>query len=315
MKRKFIAITLCAVMAVSFAACSNDKSKPKDDSKKQTSDVEIPSPWVDCESIADAEKLAGFTVILPKTIPDDYTQKTIEAVKDDMVQIVYKTGENQIVFRQSKGSDDISGDYTEYKENNTLTVGTLKITAKGNGGKVNVATWVNGEYAFAISANPDGKGLDNQAINDMINSMDTTNASSIGDVEIPSPWIDFDTIADAEKLAGFPLTLPSKIPEGYTQKTIEAVENQSLQVIYENDENGIAIRKAKGSEDISGDYNEYSENKTLTVGNLQVSTKGNNGKVNVATWVDGEYTYAVSVCSGEAGFDAAVISDMISGIR
>lgn len=312
--KKLIALTLCAVMALSFAACSNDKPEAKDDPQKQTSNVEIPSPWVDCETIADAEKLAGFTVILPKTIPDGYTQKTIEAVKDDMVQIIYENGENQLVFRQAKGSDDISGDSTEYKENSTLTIGTLKVTTKGNGGKINLATWVNGEYSFAISANLGGKGLDSQAINDMISSMDTTNAS-IGDVEIPSPWIDFETIADAEKLAGFTVTLPSKMPEGYTPKSIQAVENESLQVIYENGDNGIAIRKAKGSEDISGDYNEYGENKTLTIGSLEVSTRGNNGKVNVATWVDGEYTYAVSVNSGEAGYDAAVMSDMISGIR
>lgn len=312
--KKLIALTLCAVMALSFAACSNDKPEAKDDPQKQTSNVEIPSPWMDCETIADAEKLAGFTVILPKTIPDGYTQKTIEAVKDDMVQIIYEKGENQLVFRQGKGSDDISGDYTEYKENNSLTIGDLKVTAKGNGGKINLATWVNGGYTFAISVNPGEKGLDNQAINDMISGMDT-NSASIGDVEIPSPWIDFETVADAEKLAGFTVTLPSKMPEGYTQKSIQAVENESLQVIYENGDNGITIRKAKGSEDISGDYNEYGENKTLTVGSLEVSTRGNNGKVNVATWVDGEYTYAVSVNSGEAGFDAVVMSDMISGIR
>ncbi|MFV0326967.1 MAG: hypothetical protein ACK5LF_21745, partial [Bacteroides xylanisolvens] len=69
-----------------------------------------------------------------------------------------------------------SGDYNEYKENNTLTVGNLTVIVKGNGGKVNLATWVSGEFSFAISVNPGGKGLDNQAINDMISSMDTNNA-------------------------------------------------------------------------------------------------------------------------------------------
>ncbi|MFV0239795.1 MAG: DUF4367 domain-containing protein [Lacrimispora sphenoides] len=312
--KKMIAFALCAVMALSLAACSNDKPEVKDDPQKQTSNVEIPSPWVDCETIADAEKLAGFTVIHPKTIPDGYTQKTIEAVKDDMIQIIYENGEDQIVFRQAKGSDDISGDHTEYKESNTLTIGTLKVDVKGNGGKINLATWVNGEYSFAVSANLGGKGLDNQAINDMISGMDT-NSASIGDVEIPSPWIGFETIADAEKFAGFTVILPSKMPEGYASKTIEAVENDSVQVFYDNGDNTITIRKAKGNKDISGDYNEYSENKTLTVGSLEVSTRGNNGKVNVATWVDGEYTYAVFVGFGEAGLDAAALSDMISGIR
>lgn len=313
--KKLITLTLCAIMALSFAACSNN-SPTKDDSQKQSigKDIEVPNPWVECETIADAEKLAGFTVILPKTIPDGYTQKSIEATEDWMVQIIYENSKNQITFRQSKGNDDISGIYTEYKENNTLTIGTLKITAKGNGDKVNVATWTNGEYSFSISANPDGEGLDNQAINNMISSMDT-NGSGIGEIEIPSPFISFETLAEAEKLAGFIVTLPEKMPEGYTQKAIEAIENEMLQVVFEKGENGFVIRKAKGSDDISGDHNEYSENKMLSVGSLQVSTKGNDGKVNVATWVDGEYTYAITVGSGKAGFDASVISDMISGIR
>lgn len=312
--KKLIALTLCAVMSLSFAACTNH-STPKDDSSKQSigKDIEIPNPWVDCATIADAEKLAGFAVILPKTIPDGYTQKSIAATKDGMIQIIYENGENQITFRQSKGNDDISGIHTEYKENNPLTIGSLKVTAKGNGGKVNVATWVNGEYSFAILANPDGKGLENQTINDMIRSMDTA-ADSLA-VQPASPFIPFKTLAEAEKLAGFSVTLPEEIPEGYTQKAIEAIENQMLQILFEKGENGIVIRKAKGSEDISGDYNKYSENKTLTVGGLHVLAKGNNGKVNVATWTNGEYTYAVTVGSGETGFDAAVMSDMISSIR
>ncbi len=185
--KKLIVITLCAVMTLSFTACFNNKPEAKDDPQKQTNNVEIPNPWEGCENIADAGKLVGFTVTLPKTVPDGYTQKSIEAIKDNTVQIIYENGENQIVFRQAKGNDDISGDYTEYKENNTLTVGTLKVIAKGNDGKVNLATWISGEFSFAISANPGGKGLDNQAIIDMIGSMDINN-TSIGDVEISSPF-------------------------------------------------------------------------------------------------------------------------------
>lgn len=318
--KKLITMALCAIMAFSFAACTNTKT-PGDNSPKQPSseitennDVEIPNPFVDCETIADAEKLAGLTVILPKTIPDGYTQKSIKAIKDDLVQIIYENEGNQIVFRQAKGSHDISGDTNEYKENNTVAVGNLNVTFKGNGGKVNVATWVSGEHTFAISFNPGGDGLDNQVINDMISSMEN-NGAGIGDVEIPSPFVSFETLAEAEKLAGFDLTLPSKMPETYTQKSIEAIENEMIQILFGNGENTIVIRKAKGSDDISGDNNEYSENNTLTVGGLQVAAKGNNGKVNVATWVDGEYTYAVSVGFDETGLDAADISDMVSGIR
>ncbi len=312
--KKLITLTLCAVMALSVTACSNNNPPKKDDPQKQTSSQQIPNPWVDCQTIADANELAGFTVILPKTIPDGYTQKTIQAVKGDMVQIIYENGEDQIVFRQAKEGDDISGDLTEYKENNTLTIGSLKVTAKGNDGKINTATWINGECSFAITANPGGKGLDNQAINDMISSMDNNTNNSA--VQPASPFIPFDSIADAEKLAGFTITIPSKMPEGYAPKAIEAIEEHMIQVVFEkNEEHMIVIRKAKGNSDVSGDYNQYSENKTITIGGIEVTTKGHNGKVNVATWVDSEYSYSVYAGFEGTSFDESVIQDLVSGIR
>lgn len=133
-------------------------------------------------------------------------------------------------------------------------------------------------------------------------------------IGMPSPFSEFRSIEDAEKVTGFKLTLPEKMPGGYSQKAIEAIQNDLIQVFYENGEKEILIRKAKGGDNISGDYNEYSENKTLTIGNLKVSTRGNDGKVSVATWVDGEYTYSISVGFENVGLDTSVISDMISDI-
>ena len=133
-------------------------------------------------------------------------------------------------------------------------------------------------------------------------------------IGMPSPFSEYSSLADAEKAAGFKLTLPEKMPEGYIQKSIETIQNDMIQVFYENGEKEILIRKAKGSDDISGDYNEYRENKKLTIGNLQVSTRGNDGKVSVVTWVDDEYTYSISVGFENEGLDTSVISDLISDI-
>lgn len=133
-------------------------------------------------------------------------------------------------------------------------------------------------------------------------------------IGMPSPFNECSSLEDAEKATGFKLALPEKMPEGYSQKAIEIIQNDMIQIFYENGEKEILIRKAKGGDDISGDYNKYSENKKLTIGNLQISTKGNDGKVSVATWVDGEYTYSVSVGFENEGLDASFISDMISEI-
>lgn len=50
------------------------------------------------------------------------------------------------------------------------------------------------------------------------------------DVEIPSPFIQYKTLVDAEKFANLNFKLPSQLPDGYNQKLIEAVENKMIQL-------------------------------------------------------------------------------------
>lgn len=112
--------------------------------------VQIPSPFVDCVTMADAAKIAGFTFSIPAQM-DGYTGPEIQAVKDDMIQAIFtNVKEQSLMLRKASGSEDVSGDYTEYAEVNTLTIGTLKVTTKGDNGKVCVAIWSDGGYSYAV---------------------------------------------------------------------------------------------------------------------------------------------------------------------
>lgn len=139
-----------------------------------------------------------------------------------------------------------------------------------------------------------------------------------GDVEIPSPFTDCESLEEAVQIAGFDFSAPDTV-EGYSQKHIMAVENECVQIIYTNEDkysemsdedlnnvdwkemnferDDLLIRKAVGNEDASGDYNEYSEINTAAVGGLQVTMKGNNGKINVAIWTNSDYTFAIVTSS------------------
>lgn len=117
----------------------------------------------------------------------------------------------------------------------------------------------------------------------------------IGDnTQIPNPFVDCDTLADAAALAGFDIIVPDSV-EGYEERAITAVENDMIQVMYLHGEDEICIRKAVGEEECSGDYNAYSEEKTVTVGDREVTLRGNNGKVMVAVWTEGGYSYSIGV--------------------
>lgn len=112
---------------------------------------------------------------------------------------------------------------------------------------------------------------------------------------MPNPYEDCKTMDDAKKISGFGMTVPDQIA-GCDKKLIQAIKNQLVQVIYEQDESEIYVRKVAGINVryASGDYNDYSVSTTYKVGKLSVTVKGNaNDQYAVATWSNGGYTYAI----------------------
>ena len=104
--------------------------------------------------------------------------------------------------------------------------------------------------------------------------------------QIPNPFVDCDTLAQAEQLAGFSLTLPADIKAD----GISVLSGDMIQVLCED---GLSIRKALGDEDISGDYNTYPQVETVAVQGHAVTLKGEGDQVTVAVWTADGYTYAV----------------------
>lgn len=123
----------------------------------------------------------------------------------------------------------------------------------------------------------------------------TTEDILIGDnTQIPNPFVDCETLADAAALAGFDIIVPDSV-DGYEERAITAMENDMIQVLYLHGDDQVCIRKAVGEEECSGDYNAYFEEKTVTVGDKEVTLRGNNGKVMVAVWSEGGYSYSIGV--------------------
>lgn len=53
-------------------------------------------------------------------------------------------------LRKGTGSADISGDYTDYAKTETVTVGDITVTEKGDGENVFSAVWTKGDYSYAF---------------------------------------------------------------------------------------------------------------------------------------------------------------------
>lgn len=179
---KLITLALCGTILSSLTACGasptdTGKSKAQANKTETVNTItnegteQIPNPFIEYATLEEAEAAVGIKVTAPSKLPEGYTQKVIYAVDDYMVEVIYSKGENEICFRQAKGAGDISGDYSEYSEVNTVTINGMEVTTKGNNSKVNVAIWTSGDYAFSIGTDILSIGIEKDIMTEMINSI------------------------------------------------------------------------------------------------------------------------------------------------
>lgn len=143
--KKVTLMILCAATVLSMAACGEKQNE----TIGAENAVQIPNPFVDCDTLADAAALAGFDIIVPDSV-DGYEERAITAMENDMIQVQYFHGDDEICIRKATGEEECSGDYNAYSEEKTVTVGDREITLRGNNGKVMVAVWTEGGYSYSI---------------------------------------------------------------------------------------------------------------------------------------------------------------------
>ena len=137
-------------------------------------------------------------------------------------------------------------------------------------------------------------------------------------VQAINPFIDTKTLEEAQEIAGFELNVPGA-EDPYTVLNYRAVEGSMLEIIYwdEKGTEGYRIRKAAGSEDISGDYNEYALEKTVTLADgTQVTLRGDEeDQWSLAVWTMTEASgekedYSFAICCTEKTLTAEQITEM-----
>lgn len=126
--------------------------------------------------------------------------------------------------------------------------------------------------------------------------------------QIANPFTDYETLAEASKAAGFTLDAPESIGTCGTlsyQVCDAGTDDAMIQVSYTTSEDSdiysYVIRKAAGSDDISGDYNDYPQQRNMFLGADETEVwaqGGTDGTINLVTWTKGEYTYSLGAYNG-----------------
>ncbi|WP_431089997.1 stalk domain-containing protein [Paenibacillus sp. 8b26] len=117
-------------------------------------------------------------------------------------------------------------------------------------------------------------------------------------VQIPNPLVEFKTLQAAEKSVGFATYAPSILTNEYKQDLIQVISNSIVEVFYSNGKDTNRYRVAEGSEDISGNYEIYSQVSKKDIHGTDITIKENNNVVNQAAWTQNNKSYSLFLESG-----------------
>ncbi|WP_193726854.1 stalk domain-containing protein [Paenibacillus guangzhouensis] len=129
-----------------------------------------------------------------------------------------------------------------------------------------------------------------------INAAKVSKETDKKSTQIPNPFVNYNTVEDARKAMGVDFTVPSLLPKNYKQDDISITndtEMKMVQIVYRNGENKLYYRVSQTSGDISGDYNEYETTKTVSIGELKVTLKGDKGLASIASWEANGFNYCL----------------------
>lgn len=128
--------------------------------------------------------------------------------------------------------------------------------------------------------------------------------------QIPNPLTAQDSLAELAKAVGFDIKAPT-VPTDYQADAYIDISGELAEVFYVKGDDTLVYRISRGEGDNSGDYNTYSNKKTVDVNGVSVELRGND-KVNVATWSNGGFAYSVSAKQGISETEvAAVVSSTL----
>lgn len=118
--------------------------------EEDTPSVGIANPWSEYSSVSKAAKAAGVPFKAPKKL-GSHKLTTILAMKG-LVDLRYTKGNNEICVRKGTGTDDVSGDYNEYKSVTTSDIMGIPVEIRSNGKGINGVVWTDGTYSYSITS-------------------------------------------------------------------------------------------------------------------------------------------------------------------
>ena len=138
----------------------------KTDNDNDDEIIGMPNPFVEYKTVDEAQKVLPFSAVVPSNVKG-YELTNVSVMSNEMLQLIYKNGDKEMTYRVEKGSDDISGDYNEYKDIKTVKVGDVEVKLRKSEETMSTI-WTNGDLTFSLYSNGN---LTEKDITDIISSI------------------------------------------------------------------------------------------------------------------------------------------------
>lgn len=109
---------------------------------------------IEYASVEELSRALGFTVKAPGELPFTPEETTYAAWFGDLAEITFSGAGRELTVRMAAGTDDPSSDYNVYQQTTDVSLAGGSATLKGENGRVSLAVWTDGEYAYSVSAEP-----------------------------------------------------------------------------------------------------------------------------------------------------------------
>lgn len=144
--KKYLAIAACFVFLLAGSTILHNRINMPNNEPP----ILVAPDIVEFSSAAELSEDIGFRVKEIQEVPFE-----VEAVKyisswGDLAEVQYTGKNNTVILRMALGSEDISGDYSEYASIETHSIEGHEVTIKGNDGKYRLAVWQSEGFSYAV---------------------------------------------------------------------------------------------------------------------------------------------------------------------
>ena len=148
--QKRLALAACAALLLLggtlFIQCTfSTPSTPPETTTGPSAEI------VTCASAAELSEKAGFPVQDIEDLSFIPTETTYSWCWNDFAEITYEGSSNTAWYRKTRGTEDISGDYTDYTQIIAENINGTAVTLKGNDDSIFLAIWQKDGYSSSLN--------------------------------------------------------------------------------------------------------------------------------------------------------------------